>query len=318
MCFCFPFTSSKPKNKRSSPPRNKKKRDRPPSSSLHGDGRRVVVDGGEKRSSVDRSKTRAPLASPYRDWEDYMYRQQTQQTQPYSQVHRSSADPSRNGVQHRRSLHVDVPDVWHRPVVPESTNISDEMLLNPRPHRSHHTRQKHASQKTLRGHGKRVKSNKTTAEKSGWRNPFAPSPDRTPRRRDHRHYQSIDSPPHTQHSHRHSSDRSHRDNPESSRSHQRQHRSRPRRDSSGRQPRSNTSARRDPDRRFAVLAATNTALEDLRREAFLPSPPPRRERLRRYGGVTIPAASIPYTWDCVSSQTSNGYGEPSSRSRRGR
>jgi hypothetical protein len=79
-----------------------------------------------------------------------------------------------------------------------------------------------------------------------------------------------------------------------------------------------------PDRRFAVLAATNQALEEVRQEAFAqPSPPPRRERLRRYEGVTIPTSQIPFNWDCVSSsQTSAGQGhrsgESSGRQRRSR
>lgn len=326
MCFSFSFASSNSKKRKSAPPspRDKKRRDGPPPS-LRGDGRKVVAEVDEKRASAERPRTRTSRDSPYREKEDSVYRQQS---------HRSSGHTPRNHrSQHRAPLNVQVPgmtrillwqslrtpadlkiDVWHRPVVPETVNTSDEMLLNPRPHRSQHHRQRHTSQKTLRGHGKRVKSKKSVQEKPGWKNPFSLSPERPSRRRDQ--YQSIESPPHTHRSHR--QQHSPQASPESSRSHQRQHRSRQQHASSGRQPASNTSARREPDRRFAVLAATNTALEDLRREAFLPSPPPRRERLRRYQGVTIPAASIPYTWDCVSSQTSNGNGEPSSRSRRGR
>lgn len=140
---------------------------------------------------------------------------------------------------------------------------------------------------------------------------FAPSPPRNVKRRND--YQVLDSSPR---SHR-SSHHHHQDVPGSSRPQQRHHRSRQHPHSSAR---SNTSVRRDPDRRFAVLAATNTALEDLRREAFAqPSPPPRRERLRRYQGVTIPASSIPFEWDCISSsQTSAGHGESSTRHRRRR
>jgi hypothetical protein len=51
-----------------------------------------------------------------------------------------------------------------------------------------------------------------------------------------------------------------------------------------------------------VLAATNAALEDIRREAFTyPSPPPRTGRVQRYQGVAVESNTIPWTWDCVSS-----------------
>ncbi|CAI6335840.1 unnamed protein product [Periconia digitata] len=317
MCFPFSFASQKPKRNKSSPPRDKKRRDTLPSESLRGDGRRVVVEASEKRPPADWSRPRKSVDSPYQEWEDYMRRQQS---------HRPRGNAQRSRVHYATPLHVDIPDVWHRSVAHDNADSSDEMLrplLNPRPHRSPHHRQKHASQKTLRGHGKRVTSKKSSQDKSGsgWRNPFAPSsPEKAKktRRGDSHHYQHMESPPRTHRSHRQQTSSQYDNVPESSRSHQR--RSRPRRHApSGRQTTPNTSARRDPDRRFAVLAATNNALEDLRREAFQqPSPPPHRERLRRFQGVTIPASSIPYSWDCVSSTTSNGYGEPSSRSPRGR
>jgi len=55
--------------------------------------------------------------------------------------------------------------MWYRPVDPEGSNSSEEMLLNPRPHRSQHGHRqhhpKHNSQTTLRGRGaKRQKSRK--------------------------------------------------------------------------------------------------------------------------------------------------------------
>lgn len=231
--------------------------------------------------------------------------------------------------------------MWHRTVDLESTNSSEEMLLNPRPQRTQHHRQRHAKQATLRGHGaKREKSRKDMRpQPSAW-SFFSPStPPKTPKRRDRdsHHYQSLDSSSSPRSHHRSPrSGRTHRSHSDTSDSplrshpqqqHHRHHRSRqPQQTSSSsraRQATPNTSARRVPDRRFAVLAATNTALEDLRREAFAQStpPPPRRERLRRYQGVTLPAASIPYTWDCVSSsQNSTGYGGEASsrRSRRAR
>jgi hypothetical protein len=158
---------------------------------------------------------------------------------------------------------------------------------------------------------------------------FAPSPPKTPKQ-DHRNYQDLDSSPRSHRSSRHhrSSTTSYA-SPESLRSQPRHHRSRQHEQSapSTRQTRSrtpNTTARRVPDRRFAVLAATNQALEEVRQEAFAqPSPPPRRERLRRYEGVTIPTSQIPFNWDCVSSsQASAGrgdrHGESSTRPRRSR
>lgn len=215
--------------------------------------------------------------------------------------------------------------MWYRSVDPDS-NSSEEMLLNPRPQRSPHHRQrhpKHTSQSTLRGRGaKRQKSKKDVRQSAGGWSFFAPTPPKTPKKRDH--YQNLDSSPRTHRSPRQqrSTQQHYYDIPESSRSQQRYHRSRQQQSQSShaRQPTPNTAVRRDPDRRFATLAATNSALEEIRREVYAqPSPPPRRERLRRYQGVTIPASSIPFEWDCISSsQTSAGYGEPSTRHRRRR
>jgi hypothetical protein len=136
----------------------------------------------------------------------------------------------------------------------------------------------------------------------------------------------LDSSPRTHRSPRsHYSTSQYQEIPDTSQPQSRHHRSRQqqRQPTSSRQARSrtpNTAARRTPDRRFAVRAATNQVLEDLRREAFAqPSPPPRRERLRRYQGVVIPTSQIPFNWDCVSSsQASNGYGESSTHRRRSR
>ena len=194
--------------------------------------------------------------------------------------------------------------MWYRPAKSSlSSNSSQEMLLNPRPRRTAgNARQQHSkytSQSTLKGRG--AKRQRTTED---GRDDQVHSR-RTPKRS---HYQTLGED--TTHGYRsagqyHAPEAGNR--PMSSR---RYH--------SHLSPsvRPNTSARRDPDRRFAVLAATNTALEHLRREAFAqPSPPPRGDRLRRYQGVTIPASSIPFEWDCVSSQYSSRHGESSSRQR---
>lgn len=268
-------------------------------------------------------------------------RRNREEHRPQWQHYNEAARQSRE--QYRPALNVQVPQMHYRSVHPRSTNSSQEALLNPRPHRSQHTRQRHAkhnSQTTLRGRGakrdpprhSKSKRNLRSEPSRGW-SLFAPSPPKTPKR-DHRNYQALDSSPRSHHSSR--QHRSHQTvgAPESSRSQSRHHRSRQhdRSAPSTRQARSrtpNTAARRMPDRRFAVLAATNQALEDVRREAFAqPSPPPRRERLRRYEGVTIPTSTIPFNWDCVSSsqasagyvQTSGAYshGESSSRHRRSR
>ncbi|KAF2643380.1 hypothetical protein P280DRAFT_251496 [Massarina eburnea CBS 473.64] len=305
MCFCFPFGLSNNKKRKSSSSGEKKRWDRTPPESLRGDGRGLLAEVEEKRASAERSKSKRSRESPRRERDEF-----------HQQYNRANEDVYRSRAQYRTPMHVEVPDVCYRSV---DANSSQETLLNPRRPRSQQHKQKHASQHTLRGHGKRVNSKNVRENPGGW-SLFAPSSPKTAKRRDHRHYQTLDSSPRSQRSHRQHHSTYDQDSPESSRP-QRHHRSRQHQNGTHRQATPNTSARRDPDRRFAVLAATNTALEDLRREAFAQSsPPPRRERLRRYQGVTIPASSVPYSWDCVSSQTSNGagYADPSSRHRRRR
>ncbi|PSN69810.1 hypothetical protein BS50DRAFT_598635 [Corynespora cassiicola Philippines] len=308
----------------------KKKRDRPAAEHLRGNGVPVVAEVQEKRKSRETPKRRrpkesvAPRSPPRRERE--------QRPREQSRHH----DTYRRDEQYRPALNVQVPEMWHRSVDPGSANSSQEMLLNPRPHRSQHQRQRHpkrTSQTTLRGRGakrdppKNSKSKKNLRHESsrGW-SLFAPSPPKTPRRT--HHYQNLESSPRSHRSSRQQhSAQQYQETPEasSSSSQHRHHRSRQheRQPASSRQARSRTpnmGARRVPDRRFAVLAATNQALEDLRREAFAQaSPPPRRERLQRYQGTTIPSASIPFHWDCVSSsQTSAGHAESSTRHRRPR
>lgn len=330
MCWCFSFGfSSKKKPSQKSSSGEKKRRDGP-DESLHGRGKTVVAEVSEKRKSGEfhRKRRSGDSTSPRSS------RREREEQRPTSKHYYDDAYRSRES--YRPSLNVQVPEMWHRSVDQGSTNSSQEALLNPRPHRSTHQRQRHpkqTSQTTLRGRGaKRDPPRKSKSKKNlrpepsrGW-SFFAPSPPKTPRR-EHRNYQTLDSSPRS-----HRSSRQHRSpqsTSDSSRSQPRRRTSRQHERSppSSRQARSrtpNTAARRVPDRRFAVLAATNQALENVRREAFAqPSPPPRRERLRRYEGVTIPSSQIPFSWDCVSSsQTSAGYGttagEPSGRQRRSR
>jgi hypothetical protein len=328
MCWCFSFGFSSNKKKQSSSSGEKKRR-HGPDQSLHGKGETVVAEVSEKRRSSEthrkrRSGDSTTPRSPRREKEEHRPRSQQYHDDPY---------PSRDS--YRPDLNVQVPEMHYRTVEPTSTNSSQEALLNPRPQRSQHQRQRHpkrTSQTTLRGRGakrdppkhSKSKKNLRPEPSRGW-SFFAPSPPKTPKR-EHRNYQTLDSSPRS-----HRSSRNHRspqasESPRSGNRHRssRQHEREP---SSPRQARSrtpNTAARRVPDRRFAVLAATNQALENVRREAFAqPSPPPRRDRLRRYEGVNIPANQIPFSWDCVSSsQTSAGQGttagESSSRQRRSR
>ncbi|KAL6703717.1 hypothetical protein ACN47E_009411 [Coniothyrium glycines] len=337
MCWSSFFgipNSKKPKGSSSSS--EKKRRDSPAHGALHGHGQPVVADVSEKRRSKDstrkrRSKETPTLRAPGRGMEE-----------PRPRSQRGVEDAHLKREHRRPTLNVQVPDLHHRPIIPGSACSSQEALLNPRPHRSQHTRQRHPkrpSQGTLKGRGakrdppRHSKSNKALQQDSprGW-SLFAPapSPPKTPKR-PHRHYEELDPSPRSHRSshHHRSPPTSSQVSPESSRS---QHRHRPSRHQhdrlapSTRRTRSstpNTTARRVPDRRFAVLAATNQALENVRREAFAqPSPPPRRERLRRYEGVTLPTSQIPFNWDCVSSsQTSAGHGHgesSSSRQRRSR
>lgn len=341
MCWCFPFGLSNTQKRKASSASEKKRRERPPApQSLHGNGVPVVADVQEKRRSKEaprkrKSKETIPPRSPRREREDRRPRQDRTH-QDYARQDYHYQDAYRSREQYRPALNVQVPNMWHRSVDPDEVNSSQEMLLNPRPHRSPHHRQRHpkrTSQTTLRGRGakrdppKHSKSKKNMRAESS-RQPwsfFSPTPPKTPSRSS-RHYQTLDSSPRAHRSPRsHYSTSQYQDTPESLHSQSRHHRSRQqqRQPTSSRQARSrtpNTAARRTPDRRFAVRAATNQVLEDLRREAFAqPSPPPRRERLRRYQGVVIPTSQIPFNWDCVSSsQTSNGYGESSTHRRRSR
>ncbi|KAF1914066.1 hypothetical protein BDU57DRAFT_503181 [Ampelomyces quisqualis] len=318
------------KKKRQSSSSGEKKRKDCTDEPIHGKGQAVVAEVSEKRKSgeMHRKRTSGESSSPR------SARREREVQRPRSQHYYDEAYQSRES--YRPSLNVQAPEAWHRTVSPGSTNSSQEALLNPRPHRSTHQRQRHpkrTSQTTLRGRGaKRDPPQKSKSKKTirpepsrGW-SLFAPSPPKTPKR-EHRNYQTLDSSPRS-----HRSSRQHR----SSQSTAEPPRSQPRRRAScqyqreapsSRQTRSrtpNTTARRVPDRRFAVLAATNQALENVRREAFAQSsPPPRRDRLRRYEGMTIPANQIPFSWDCVSnSQTSTGHGttagESSIRQRRSR
>lgn len=355
MCWSSLFAlSSKPKRKTSSSG-EKKRREYPPADPLHGAGVPVVAEVQEKRRSRDsrdsrditdapkkrRSKETVSSRSPRKERE--RERDESRPQYQYAQYAQYQYHDTHQRDQYRPALNVHVPDRWHRTVDEEDATSSQEYLLNPRPHRSQHHRQRHpkrTSQTTLRGRGAKRDPPRNSKSKKSFRNEpsrqggwsfFAPStPPKTPSRRDrdrdHRSYQTLDSSPRSHRSTRSPrSPRSHHSSSHqgqeqtSSRHRSRQHQRQP---PSSRQARSrtpNTTARRVPDRRFAVLAATNAALEDVRREAFAqPSPPPRRERLQRYQGVTIPSSTIPFNWDCVSSsQTSaGGGGEPSSRHRR--
>jgi hypothetical protein len=328
MCWCFSFGFSSKKKPKSSSSGEKKRRDGP-DEPLHGKGKAAVAEVSEKRRSGETHRKRRSADTT-----------SSRSTRREKEEHRPKSQPHDDVYQRRESyrppLNLEVPEMWQRPVEAGSTNSSQETLLNPRPHRSTHQRQRHprrTSQTTLRGRGakrdpprhSKSKKNLRPEPSRGW-SLFAPSPPKTPKR-EHRSYQTLDSSPRSHRSSRqHHSPQSVTESPRSQhrrRSSRQQEREAP----APRQARSrtpNTTARRVPDRRFAVLAATNQALENVRREAFAqPSPPPRRERLRRYEGVTIPSSQIPFSWDCVSSsQTSAGYGttagESSSRPRRSR
>ncbi|KAF2762862.1 hypothetical protein EJ05DRAFT_17802 [Pseudovirgaria hyperparasitica] len=72
--------------------------------------------------------------------------------------------------------------------------------------------------------------------------------------------------------------------------------------------RPNTSARRaqpTPDTRFAVRAATNTALERIRRDAFTRSPPQAQQPALRRTRATVDTAQTPFHWDCVADASSS-------------
>ncbi|KAI4912226.1 uncharacterized protein J4E92_010077 [Alternaria infectoria] len=282
------------KRKDSSSSDEKKRRDRPADSALHGEGRPVAAEYSEKRSSKDSSRRRRSGDSTPRSPRSPRHEREREEHRPRSQ--HQYEDAYRTRERRRSTLDVEVPQVYRRAAEPSSVNSSQEALLNPRPHRSQHRRRQHpkqTSQSTLRGRGakrdpvrhSKSKKNVRPEPSRGW-SLFAPSPPKTPKR-EHRSYQTLDSSPRSNRSSRqHRSSTASQTSPESSRSQNRHHRSRQHEQSasSPRQARSrtpNTTARRVPDRRFAVLAATNQALEEVRQEAFAqPSPPPRRERLR--------------------------------------
>ncbi|KAF2196951.1 hypothetical protein GQ43DRAFT_337378, partial [Delitschia confertaspora ATCC 74209] len=295
----------------------KKRRDRPLPDTLRGNGVAVVTGVEEKRRPSSKSqrggsRTKAAPRASQREGNVYQSRQDYQ----YRDTYRRTAD--------RPSLNVQVPHMWHRAVQSENDfdNSSTEMLLNPRPHRSPHERRRHpnrTSQTTLRGRGAKrdpprgsKSKNKSPPKQSSW-SLFGSPPPKTPSR-DQR-YNAFESSPRSHRSSRHRNNRGYQQLPEplssSSQPQPRNHRSRQQHSTQqtaqSRIP--NTAAHRVPDRRFAVLAATNQALEELRREAFAhQSPPPRRQRVRRVQGVAIPTREIPFNWDCVSSQTSAGTG----------
>jgi hypothetical protein len=316
MCWCFSFGFASNKKHKSSPSSEKKRRDRP-DDALRGEGIPVVAEVSEKRRSSEthRKRRSGESVTPRSS------RREREEHRPSSQSYDDDVYRSRDS--YRPALNVQVPEMWHREAEPASASSSQEALLNPRPHRSQHQRQRHpkrTSQTTLRGRGakrdpprhSKSKKNLRPEPSRGW-SLFAPTPPKTPKtpNRDHRNYSTLESSPRS-----HRSSRTHRSPQVTSESSHRQRSSRQHergQTPSSRQARSrtpNTAARRVPDRRFAVRAATNNALEEVRREAFAqPSPPPRRERLRRYEGVAIPTSQVPFNWDCVSSsQASAGAG----------
>lgn len=312
MCWCFPFGALAPK-KRKPPPveERKRRRERQPVDPLRGDGVAVVGEVQEKPKSSSSRSERSEKRSPPRSTRSRTSTQQSprrerEERRPRQEPRYHDARRSRE-TSTRPPLNVQVPEMWYRTTEPEGGNSSTEMLLNPRPHRSPHERQRHpkrTSQSTLRGRGAKrdppakKKSKKNIRQEAPIWSIFSSPPPKTPRRE--RTYQTFDTSPR---SHRSSRTHEYQQIPES----QPRHRS-SRQQSSSHHTRSrtpNTAARREPDRRFAMRAATNQALEELRREAFAhPSPPPRRQRVRRYQGVAIPTSTIPFNWDCVSSEQS--------------
>ncbi len=329
MCWCFNFGfTSKPKG-RSSSSGEKRRRDAPGDGALHDKGQAVVAEVQEKRRPKESSRKRRSTEAEV----PRSLRRVREEVAPRPQYEYDNG--YRGYEQHRPALNVQVPPMWHRSVYPGSTHSSQEALLNPRPHRSTHQRQrypKQTSQSTLRGHGakrdppRKSKSKTLRSEPSrGW-SFFAPSPSKTPKTPSKRDYQTLDPSPRSHRSSRQHRSTQHGDVPtttspsQSRHSRSRQHEQRASTSHRTRSQTPNTTARRVPDRRFAVLAATNQALETVRRDAFAqPSPPPQRERLRRYQGVTIPTSQLPFNWDCVdSAQVSGAYGESSSRHRQSR
>ncbi|KAF2815081.1 uncharacterized protein BDZ99DRAFT_190247 [Mytilinidion resinicola] len=291
MCWCWPFSGK--------PPPPKKKKSRPRSSESRSE--KHAYDSLNAEPVVVAYPAQEPLIpkEPRRSRETRTREPRTpQEAKPPQEIRRvrepkpprqAPKSPEKRAVREtprprdarRPTVQLQVPDRWSRPVeLVDSASSSTEMLLNPRPDRSRQHRQRHSrsSTNTLRGRGakrdppsssKSKKSAKPETKKSQWTR--IPSPPKSTPRRDAPAQSQQRSP--------------------------RQHHSS--RSSRSRTP--NTTARRVPDRRFAVLAATNEALEDIRREAFTyPSPPPRTHRVQRYQGVAIETTAIPFHWDCIS------------------
>lgn len=267
---------------------------------------------GFSASRTHKDPPSIPRKRRERQIEDYL---------PRSHHHQQHQEGARRICgEHGSAWNVSWPKIDSRSVVqPKSDSSSQDTLLNPRPHRSQCTRQRHperSSQTTLRGRGaKRVPRRPSNPkqlrpESSRVWSRLPPSPAMSKCQRNRHDCQSMET-----------SARSHRSSPggqvtttpltsrESARSQPYHPGSHPQQQQQQqlstsrltRLPTPNTTARRAPDRRFAVLAATNQALENVRLEAFAqPSPPPRRERLRRYEGVSLPTSRIPFHWDCIS------------------
>lgn len=305
MCLGALFAGSGKKRKSSGSSSTEKRRSEK-RDSRHYERIPVAAEAGERkwaeRPDVKRSKeTHKSLDQHTRPSYSYSYSQNT-------------------GTRRRPTLAVNVPPMWHRRAGSTSSNSSEEMLLNPRPDRTaandkRHRHAKHTSQSTLRGRG--AKRQRTTDARCDEYTSSHSSP-RTTRRKPQSHT-AVESSSRSNRSPRQHQYQALPSEPHPSPSHSRRHHSQTSRHHSAR---ANTAARRDPsdDRRFAVLAATNTALEHLRREAFAQPSPPPPPRLRRYQGVQIPASSVPFAWDCISSQTQSSvrHEEGSSRQRRRR
>ncbi|OAK94494.1 hypothetical protein IQ06DRAFT_234155 [Phaeosphaeriaceae sp. SRC1lsM3a] len=140
MCWCFSFGfSSKKKPSQKSSSGEKKRRDGP-DESLHGRGKTVVAEVSEKRKSGEshRKRRSGDSTSPRSS------RREREEQRPTSKHYYDDAYRSRES--YRPSLNVQVPEMWHRSVDQGSTNSSQEALLNPRPHRSTHQRQRHPKQ----------------------------------------------------------------------------------------------------------------------------------------------------------------------------
>ncbi|KAF2440754.1 hypothetical protein P171DRAFT_489448 [Karstenula rhodostoma CBS 690.94] len=301
MCLGALFAASGKKRKSSESTSNEKRRTEP-RDPHHYERPPVVAEVGERRWAE------RPDIKPSKE----THKRSDRHTRPsYSYTQNS-------GASRRPTLAVNVPPMWHRRAGSTSSNSSEEMLLNPRPDRHtpndrRHRHAKHTSQSTLRGRG--AKRQRTTDARYDDHTSSHSSPKTTRKKTQPR---AVENSPRSNRSTRQHQYQTLPSEPQPSPSRSRRHHSQNPQHSA----RANTAARRDPsdDRRFAVLAATNTALEHLRREAFAQPSPPPPPRLRRYQGVQIPASSLPFAWDCISSQTqsSGRNDEGSSRQRRRR